>query len=43
MVSNELQRTHMSFDGLSDVLGALSAEDVAGEIEGRQRPLGSDI
>ena len=42
MVSNESQRTHMSFDGLSDVLGALSAEDVAREIEGRQRPHGGD-
>ena len=30
----------MSFDGLGDVFGALSAEDVAGEIEGCQRPLG---
>ena len=42
MVSNESQRTHMSFDGLGDVLGALSAEAVAGEIEGRQRPHGGD-
>ena len=39
-VSKELQHTHIHFDGLSDVLGALSAEDVAGEIEGRQRPNG---
>ena len=43
MVSNESQRTHMSFDGLGDVLGALSAEAVAGEIEGRQRPVITDI
>ena len=42
MVSIELQRTHMSFDGLCDVLGALGAELVPREIEGRQRPVGLD-
>ena len=40
MVSIEPQRTHMSFDGLGDVFGALDAEVVAREVEGRQRPDG---
>ena len=40
MVSNESQRTHMSFDGLGDVLGALGADPVAREVERRQRPNG---
>ena len=40
MVSIELQRTHMSFDGLGDVFDALGAELVPGKVEGRQRPNG---
>ena len=40
MVSIELQRTHMSFDGLRDVFGALGIEAIACEVEGRQRPDG---
>ena len=42
MVSIERQRTHMSFDGLSDVLGALGPEPIACEVEGRQRPDGGN-
>ena len=36
----EPQRTHMSFDGLGDVLGALDAELVLRKVEGCQRPDG---
>ena len=39
MVSIEPQRTHMSFDGLCDVFGALSAKLIARKVEGRQRPI----
>ena len=39
MVPNEPQRTHMSFDGLCDVLGALGPEPIVREVEGRQRPV----
>ena len=39
MVSIEPQRTHMSFDGLGNVFGALGLELIAREVEGRQRPL----
>ena len=34
MVSMELQRTHMSFDGLGDVFGALGFERIVRQIEG---------
>ena len=40
MVSIESQRTHIHFDGLGDVFGALGPELVIREIEGRQRPDG---
>ena len=40
MVSIEPQRTHMSFDDLGDVFGALSSEAVAREVERRQCPDG---
>ena len=40
MVPIEPQRTHMSFDGLGDVFGALGEEQIVGEVEGRQRPDG---
>ena len=39
MVSIEPQSTHMSFDGLGDVFGALGLELILGEVEGRQRPV----
>ena len=42
MVQNEPQRTHMSFDGLSDMFGALGTEIICGKVEGRQRPHGGD-
>ena len=38
MVSIEPQHTHMSFEGLCDVLGALGAELVPRKVEGRQCP-----
>ena len=38
VVSNELQRTHIHFDGLGDVFGALCAEIIARKVERRQRP-----
>ena len=40
-VSKELQRTHIHFDGLGNVFGTLSAEIIAGEVEGHQHPGGS--
>ena len=40
IVSIEPQRTHMSFDGLGNVLGALGLELIVGEVERRQRPDG---
>ena len=40
MVSIEPQRTHMSFDGLGNVFGALSVEVIVRKVEGRQRPDG---
>ena len=44
MLPIELQHTHMHFDGFGDVFGALGAEIIVGEVEGRQRPNGrSDI
>ena len=39
MVSNEPQRTHIHFDGLGDVFGALGMEIIAHKVEGRQCPL----
>ena len=39
MVPIEPQRTHIQFDGLCDMFGALSTELVAREVEGRQRPV----
>ena len=43
MVSIGPQRTHMSFDGLGDVFGALCFEAIACKVERRQRPLGGVI
>ena len=40
MVPTEPQRTHMSFDGLGNVFGALGVEIIARKVEGRQRPDG---
>ena len=40
MVSIERQRTHIHFDGLGDVFGALGAELILGKVQGRQRPDG---
>ena len=40
MAPKEAQRTHMSFDALRDVFGALGIEAIAREVEGRQRPDG---
>ena len=43
-MSIEPQRTHIDFDGLSNVFGALGAEIIAREVERRQCPNGrSDI
>ena len=39
MVSIEPQRTHIHFDGLGDMFGALSVEVILGKIEGRQCPI----
>ena len=39
-MSNEAQRTHIHFDGLCDVFGALGANFVARKIQARQRPDG---
>ena len=39
MVPIESQRTHIDFDGLSNVLGALQAKAVVRKVEGRQRPI----
>ena len=39
-MSNESQHTHMSFDGLCDMFGALCTEIILGEVEGCQRPDG---
>ena len=39
MVSNEPQRTHIHFDGLCDMLGAVRTKAIARKVEGRQRPL----
>ena len=40
MVSIELLRTHMHFDGLGNVFRALGFEAIAREVEERQRPDG---
>ena len=42
MVPIELQRTHMSFDGLGDVFGALGFDTIVREVERCQRPDGMD-
>ena len=39
MVSIEPQRTHMSFDGLGDVFGALGPDIIVCKVERRQRPI----
>ena len=39
MVPIEPQRTHIHFDGLCDVFGALGVEIIARKVEGRQRPI----
>ena len=39
MVSNESQRTHMSFDGLCNVFGALGPETIARKVERHQCPI----
>ena len=38
----ESQRTHIYFDGLGDVFGALGAELILGEVERHQRPNGGN-
>ena len=42
MVSIEPQRTHIRFDGLGNMFGALRLDSVACEVEGRQRPVGAN-
>ena len=42
MVPNESQRTHIHFDGLGDVFRALALENIAREVERRQRPDGGN-
>ena len=38
-VSIEPQSTHMNFDSLCDVFGALDTEVIRRKVEGRQRPI----
>ena len=42
MVPIEPQRTHIHFDGICDVFGALGVKLIVREVEGRQRPVGAD-
>ena len=37
-----MQRTHMFFDGIGDVFGALGFEAIAREVDRRQRPNGGN-
>ena len=43
MVSMEPQRTHIHFDGLCNMFGALCTKIILGEVEGRQRPVTTNI